>query len=102
MRIIDILLRRSRAYRLRRKYDKLREKADRDKNIDKRIAVLRMMDQIEPTIVLMEEGQVASRRERKRMAYNVLQGLKKVELILKDEEYYMSMMQRGTPQNPRR
>ncbi|MBI2579330.1 MAG: hypothetical protein HYW27_00330 [Candidatus Aenigmarchaeota archaeon] len=77
---------RRKVYKLRRKYDKLREKADKTRDRQKRSAVLSVLDQIEPNIVILEEQNV-SRFERGRMMNFAKSGLRKAEEILKDKKY---------------
>lgn len=85
MSIIDIILRRSRAYRLRKKYDKMREKADKIKNIDERIEILRMLDQIEPSIITLEEHNI-SHFEKKRTVQYVESSLRKIKFLMSENK----------------
>ncbi len=73
---------RSKIYRLRKKYDHLREKADKIRQREKRLSVLSILDQIESTLVILEEQNV-SRFERHRMASYVRAGLEKAKVIMK-------------------
>ena len=71
-------------YRLRKKYDRAREKADRCKDLKKRTAVLRVLDQIEPTLVVLEERNVTL-VEKNRMKSYVRSGINEAKLILKKD-----------------
>lgn len=81
MGIIDFILRRSNAYRLRKEYDRLRERADKIRDIEKRLEVLRMLDQIEPSIISMEEHHM-SNYEKKRIRSYVSPNLRKVRFMI--------------------
>lgn|SRR3989338_2903596 len=69
MSIIDSLLRRQTALRLRKEYDHLRERADKLNPIEKRLEVLRLLDQAEPSIVSLEEHHMSSYEKKKAFAY---------------------------------
>lgn len=73
---------RRKIYRLRKKYDRLREKADRIKQREKRLSALSILDQIESTLVILEEQNV-SRFERSRMVGYVKSGLEKAKIVMK-------------------
>lgn len=77
---------RRKTYKLRKKYDKLREKADKTRSREKRNAMLAVLDQIEPNIVILEEQNV-SRFEKGRMMNFVKSRLMKAEQIMKDKKY---------------
>ena len=81
MGIIDFLLRRSTAYKLRKPYDKLREKADRIHNINERIEILRMLDQLDPSIVSFEEHQM-SHYEKKKTKYYIESNMRKIRFLM--------------------
>ncbi|HLD39125.1 MAG TPA: hypothetical protein VJB05_02310 [archaeon] len=81
MGIVDFLLRRSSAYKLRRTYDKLREKADKIHNINQRIEILRMLDQLDPSIVSFEEHQM-SHYEKKKTKYFIESNMRKVKFLM--------------------
>ena len=55
MGLMDILSRRPKPVAVRHKYDKVREKVDKLPRIEKRIELLKLLDQLEPQIVMMEE-----------------------------------------------
>lgn len=59
---------------LRKKYDRLRERADRAKDRATRLEALRILDQVEPTLVALEE-QEQPKFERRRMLGYVKSGL---------------------------
>ncbi len=95
--IFYIILRRSKAYRLRKKYDNLREKADTIKDPRRRTSLLKTLDQIEPTLIILEE-QPITRMEKKRMQLLISSELEKAKLFLSKD--YMPDQQRQ--QYPRR
>jgi len=70
-------------YKLRRRYDRMREKADRQAAA-KRLPALRALDQVEPTLVMLEEQNISS-FDRSRFASYVTQGIKNAERILKEK-----------------
>ncbi len=92
MGIFSIIFRGNSFSRIRKEYDRLREKADKELDTNRRLHILRTLDSIEPTIVTLEE-QIVSDYEKKRMTKYVKHTLKKVKSMLKDKEYYSSMMQ---------
>ncbi|MBI2076408.1 MAG: hypothetical protein HYT72_04125 [Candidatus Aenigmarchaeota archaeon] len=73
---------RRKIYRLRKKYDRLREKADKIRQQEKRVSVLSILDQLESTLVILEEQNV-SRFEQHRMVGYVKSGLAKAKTIMK-------------------
>jgi hypothetical protein len=95
MGVIDLVLRRSNILHLRKKYDRLREKSDRVTSRDRRLALLRMLDQIEPSIIVLEEHFV-SHYEKKRMAYRIERNLSDVQNLLADKEFYAPMTRDDT------
>lgn len=66
---------------LRKRYDHLRERADRENSREKRIAVLKLLDQIEPTLTVLEEQQIIG-FERNRMTGHVRSGLDQAKRML--------------------
>jgi len=78
-------------YKLRRKYDRIREKADRSKSPEKRNAALAALDSIETTLIMLEEQKV-SRIDRGRYITSVRMGIEKAKSIL-EEEYAPSQQQ---------
>ncbi len=86
MGIFDILLRRPKVVRVRKHYDRLREKVDRFPVIAKRIELLKMMDQLEPHIISMEEHPM-SKFEQKRTAGFIEAGLRRIDYMMKEEKY---------------
>ncbi|MFH0832961.1 MAG: hypothetical protein V1900_04540 [Candidatus Aenigmatarchaeota archaeon] len=77
---------RRKIYLLRKRYDKVREKADRERNAEKRGSALRMLDNIEPTLVMLEEQRI-SRFERSRMFGYVMSGIRQAKTALKGGTY---------------
>ncbi|MBI5347640.1 MAG: hypothetical protein HZB66_03445 [Candidatus Aenigmarchaeota archaeon] len=69
-------------YSLRKRYDRVREKADRMYPGQLRNAVLTTLDQVEPTLVVMEERDV-NIIERGRMIKYVKAGIANAKDILK-------------------
>ena len=61
---------RRKVYLVRRKYDRVREKADKEKNMQKRILALKILDSAEPTLRMLEEQKV-SRFDRGRLLASV-------------------------------
>ena len=73
-------------YKLRRKYDRIREKADLLDNQQQKMDVLRILDQIENTLIMLEERRIG-RFERKRLASSVKSSLEKAKAILDGKLY---------------
>jgi len=71
-------------YRLRKKYDRIREKADRCENPEKRNAALAELDNIENTLIMLEEQNV-SRLDRGRFITSVRMGIEKAKSILEED-----------------
>lgn len=93
---------RGKVYGLRKKYDRIREKTDRLKDKEKKVEILRYLDQIEPTIVMLEERSI-SRFEKRRMIRNVRGELEKAKYMLEEakdkhkeqsQQYQQQQMQR--------
>ncbi len=76
---------RRKVFRLRKKYDRTRERVDKTRNKDRRLRALKILDQIEPTLVIIEEQQV-SRFERMRMFGYVEAGIREANKALKEEQ----------------
>lgn len=70
---------------LRKKYDRIREKADRIKDKDKKLRILRLLDQVEPTLIALEE-QDQPRFERRRMASYVRDAVEQANDMLAEKE----------------
>lgn len=85
MTILDFLLRRPSALKLRKEYDHLREKADRVHDINKRLDVLRMLDQAEPSIISMEEHHMSDYEKRKIYGY-VQPVLRKAKFMINESK----------------
>ncbi len=69
---------------LRKKYDRVREKADKIGNSEKRTQVLRILDQVEPTLVMLEEQRISA-FERGRMRRSVEQGIVSAKASIKQK-----------------
>ena len=91
MGIVDFFFFRNTPYRLRRKYDRLRERADKEKIINKRITILQFLDNIESYLMGIEEGFTPDFQKKKMMKY-IGQNLNKAEKMLKDKEYLAPMI----------
>ncbi len=90
---------RRKIYGLRKKYNRLRERADRQGNKEKRLAILKLLDQIEPTLVLLEEQQITG-YERNRMIGYVNSGIEQAKNVLKKD--YKPVYMRPAPQQQKR
>lgn len=71
--------------KLRKKYDRMREKADKMKEKQAKISVLRFLDQLEPTIIALEE-QDQPKFERRRMISYVRDNLEQLEDDIKTKQ----------------
>lgn len=78
-----------RIFKLRKEYDHVRERADK-KTLRERIAVLKVLDSVEPILLMLEEQQV-SRFQRGKMIAQVRVAVEQAKEMLK-ENY--------TPQQP--
>jgi hypothetical protein len=78
---------RRKVFLLRKKYDRIREKADRIRSAEKRLAVLKILDHIEPTLIMLEEHKI-SRFERGRMFNMVRDGVGQAKRELKEYRPY--------------
>ena len=76
---------RHKIYSLRKRYDRTRERADKMRNAEKRLYALKILDQIEPTLVMLEEQRV-SRFERGRMVRYVNNGIKQAQGVVKGRQ----------------
>lgn len=72
---------RRKIFKLRKKYDRTREKADKTKDRESRLSALKVLDQIEPTLIILEEQKV-SRFERSKMFRFVNAGVEEAKTIL--------------------
>ncbi|MBI5332620.1 MAG: hypothetical protein HZB65_03540 [Candidatus Aenigmarchaeota archaeon] len=68
-------------YGLRKKYDHARERADREDDVDRRLQALKILDQAEPTLVLLEEQRI-SRYDRSRLVATVDSGIEQAKAVL--------------------
>ncbi len=72
-------------YKLRKKYDRIREKADKLPRGDLKFAILKTLDQVEPALVRLEEENV-SLLEKTRLIRFVKAGIARAKYMLKTEE----------------
>jgi hypothetical protein len=72
---------RRKVYLMRRKYDRTREKADKQKNLQKRMTALKVLDAVEPTLRILEEQRV-SRFDRGRMLSSVKAEIERAKAVL--------------------
>jgi len=70
---------------LRKKYDRLRERAGKIKDRNVKLRFLRMLDQLEPTLIALEE-QEQPKFERRRMVSYVRDGLEQMRDALKEKK----------------
>ncbi len=94
---------RHKVYILRKKYDRIREKADNERNATKRLSVLTILDQVESTLVILEEQKI-SRVDRGRMVAIIENGIRQATSVL-NQKYTGTMPARqssyGPQQQPR-
>jgi len=91
---------RSKVYRLRRKYDRIREKTDCLDDRERKLEILRFLDHIQPTIVMLEEKNI-SRFEKRRMIRNTRGELEKAKAMLEDaKEKHKEMPMQQSQQQP--
>jgi len=57
------------AYVIRRRYDRLREAVDKMRDKNKKIYLLRALDQMEPTLLMIEEQPVSLMEKRRMIRY---------------------------------
>jgi len=65
------LFRRNKIYSLRKRYDRVREHADKMNDYNRKMQILRMLDMIEPNIILLEENRIQSRFEKRRLVAQI-------------------------------
>ena len=85
MGLVDFLSRKPKVGKIRHGYDKLRERVDKLPKIEKRIELLRMLDQIEPQVAMMEEHHMST-FEMKKTAEYINHNIKRVELLIQEEK----------------
>ena len=85
MGLIDFLSRKPKPVKIRRDYDRLREKADRLPRIEKRIEMLRMLDALEPQVTMMEEHPMST-FELKKTAQYVNYNLNRIKLLMSEDK----------------
>ena len=86
---------RRRVFLLRKRYDRIREKADKIKSPEKRLMVLKTLDHVEPTLVMLEEQRI-SRFERGRMFRTVRNGIEQAKREIRASYTYPSRLARPT------
>ena len=79
-----LLSSRRKIFSLRKKYNRTREKAIKIASSEKRMQVLRMLDQVEPTLVMLEEQRVSG-FEKGRMRRYVESGIKQAKSAMKQK-----------------
>lgn len=97
---------RRKIFSLRKKYNRTREKAVKIVNSDKRMQVLRILDQVEPTLVMLEEQRVSG-FEKRRMRRYVDSGIAQAKKAIKQKyaaypQAYQRPMQRPVQRPLRR
>lgn len=85
MGFLSFVFRRHTPYSLRKDYDKLREKADKIRDINQRVETLRMLDQIEPSIVSIEEHHMSGFEKKRTMEY-IDSSLRKIKFLLNESK----------------
>ncbi len=73
---------RRKVYILRRRYDRVREKAVKQGNVQKRLAALKILDQVEPTLKMLEEQRLSS-FDRGRLLAQVRVAVEQARNVLK-------------------
>ena len=85
MGLLDFVLGRPTPYKIRRDYDKLREKTDKIRKIERRVQILQMLDRIEPSVVSIEEHHMSNFEKRHTMDY-IGASLRKVKFLLNESK----------------
>lgn len=85
-------------YRLRKKYDRVREKVDTLDDKQKKLECLRLLDQAEPNLAMLEEREIV-RRERARLYGDVLAVIGRVRIML-TEKGQLPVQRAPTAQQP--
>ena len=75
--------------KLRKQYDRAREKADKIKDRGKKLQILRMLDQVEPTLIALEE-QEPPKFERRRMISYVRDNVERAQEMINYKEQKQS------------
>ncbi|KHO48468.1 MAG: hypothetical protein QT00_C0001G0486 [archaeon GW2011_AR5] len=83
MGLVNFILRRRDAYSLRKEYDRLREHTDKIHKIDQRLEILRMLDQVEPSIISLEEHHMSNYEKKKIFSYVSAQ-LRKAKFMINE------------------
>jgi molecular chaperone GrpE (heat shock protein) len=71
--------------KLRKSYDRTREKIDKIKDKNQKVQLLRMLDQLEPTLISLEE-QEQPKFERRRMISYIRDGVEQVSDLLAEKK----------------
>lgn len=74
---------RRKVYKIRKSYDRVREKTDKIKDPVKRTYILKSLDQVEPSLIVIEEQRL-SRFERARMMLYVKQGIEQARQLMRE------------------
>ena len=85
MGLVNFILRRRDAYSLRKEYDRLREHTDKIHKIDQRLEILRMLDQVEPSIISLEEHHMSNYEKKKIFSYVSAQ-LRKAKFMIAESK----------------
>ena len=80
------LLRRNSIYRLRKHYDRVREHADKVKDYNRKMQILRMLDIVEPNLILLEENRIQSRFEKRRLVAQINATVENANELIKIKE----------------
>ena len=79
------IFRKNKPFKLRKRYDRAREKADKMKDYRKKIQLLRMLDTVEANLILLEEDRITSKFERRRMAAQIEAAVENAWDIIKEK-----------------
>lgn len=85
MSLFDFILRRPNPYKLRKEYDRLREHTDKIHKIDQRLGILRTLDQVEPSIISLEEHHM-SNYEKKKVCGYVIPQMRKIKFMIEESK----------------
>jgi len=80
------IFRKNKPLKLRKKYDKAREKTDKLKDYRKKMQLLRMLDTVEASLILFEEDRITSKFERRRMAAQIEAAVENAWDMLKEKQ----------------
>lgn len=85
MSILSVF-RKNKPLKLRKKYDRVREKADKLEDYRKKMQLLRMLDSVEASLILLEEDRITSKFERRRMAAQIEAAVENARDMLKEKQ----------------